>query len=103
MSPPSRNEAISSIEQAIVDGRVLELDYEDKDGSRTVRAVEPFGLTATEDNWYLMAWCRLRRGGRVFRFDRIHRATVTDELAPDRSLDEVAGHYSHHLQPVLFD
>ena len=96
-------DAMRVIEQAIVDGEVVELDYTDKDGALTTRAVEPFGLTSTDDNWYLMAWCRLRQEGRVFRFDRIHGARTTGEAAPDRSLREVAGGYVHHLQPVLFD
>lgn len=99
----AERQAMRVVEQAIVDGVVVELDYTDKDGVTTTRAVEPFGLTSTEDNWYLMAWCRLRREGRVFRFDRIHAARATGEAAPDRTLREVAAGYAHHLQPVLFD
>ena len=103
MGASQKSEAVSTIEQAIVDGLVVDIEYTDKDGAVTTRTVEPFGLTSTDDNWYLMAWCRLRQDGRVFRFDRIHRAVATSERAPDRSLQEVAGIYSHHLQPVLFD
>jgi predicted DNA-binding transcriptional regulator YafY len=103
MGSSARSDAMRTIERAIVDGVVVELDYVDKDGERTQRAVEPYGLTSTQENWYLMAWCRLRHEGRVFRFDRIHGARATDERAPDRSLHDVAGHYAEHLQPVLFD
>lgn len=103
MGERPQNDAMRAIELAMVDGRVVELDYEDKDGERTQRAVEPYGLTSTGDNWYLMAWCRLRHEGRVFRFDRIHGARVTEERSVERSLDEVAGGYAQHLQPVLFD
>jgi predicted DNA-binding transcriptional regulator YafY len=103
MGASEKSEALRTIEQAIVDGVVVDIDYTDKDGARTRRAVEPYGLTSTDDNWYLMAWCRLRNEGRVFRFDRIHGATATAEPAPDRALQEVAGHYAAQLQPVLFD
>jgi predicted DNA-binding transcriptional regulator YafY len=103
MGGTEKSEALRTIEQAMVDGVVVDIDYTDKDGTRTQRAVEPFGLTSTDENWYLMAWCRLRQEGRVFRFDRIHGATATDERAPDRALNEVAGHYASRLQPVLFD
>jgi predicted DNA-binding transcriptional regulator YafY len=96
-------DVVRAVEHAMVDGRVVALDYVDKDGVATRREVEPFGLTSKDDNWYLMAWCRLRNEGRVFRFDRIHGAAVTDELSGDRSLREVAGGYADHLQPVLFD
>jgi predicted DNA-binding transcriptional regulator YafY len=100
---PAESAVLCTVEQAILEGVVVELDYTDRDGARTVRAVEPFGLTSTDDNWYLMAWCRLRNGGRVFRFDRIHGATSTTETAPQRSLDEIAGGYAEQLRPVLQD
>ena len=55
------------------------------------RLVEPYGLAGGQDHWYLMAWCRLRGGGRSFRLDRMQGARVTDERAPERELHEVAG------------
>jgi predicted DNA-binding transcriptional regulator YafY len=83
---------VRAVETAVTRRRVLELDYVDRDGQRTDhRLVEPYGLAGSEDHWYLMAWCRLRDGGRTFRLDRIHGARVTDEAAPDRELHEVAG------------
>ena len=103
MHRSEKSDALRTVEQAIVDGVVVEIEYADREGAVTRRAVEPFGLTTTEDNWYLMAWCRLRDEGRVFRFDRIHGATATAERAPVRPLQDVAGNYSQHLQPVLFD
>ena len=36
------------------------------------------------EHWYLLAWCRLRDGARVFRLDRIRSATWTDEVVPGR-------------------
>jgi predicted DNA-binding transcriptional regulator YafY len=95
------NDVVRVVEQAILDGVVVELDYTDRDGARTRRPVEPFGLTHTEDDWYLMAWCRLRQAGRVFRFDRIAAATPTQERVPPRSLEDVAGDYAARLRPLL--
>ncbi len=43
-------------------------------GAATRRAVEPVALAATGGHWYLLAWCRLRRGPRWFRTDRITAA-----------------------------
>ncbi|HZN13768.1 MAG TPA: YafY family protein [Acidimicrobiales bacterium] len=94
---------LRTVERAVLDGVVVELDYTDRDGARTVRAVEPFGVTGTNDNWYLMGWCRLRNDGRVFRFDRIHAAATTGEPVPRRSLDEVAGNYADRLMPIFQD
>ena len=97
---PSARDVVRTVEQAMLDGVVVELDYTDRDGTRTYRPVEPFGLTSTHDNWYLMAWCRLRGEGRVFRFDRIEGARATEEPVEARSLEDVAGDYVHHLRPI---
>ncbi len=81
-----------AVETAVADRKVLELDYVDRSGQRTERRrVEPYGLAGSQDHWYLMAWCRLRGGGRSFRLDRMQGARVTDERAPERELHEVAG------------
>lgn len=97
----ARTPVLEAVEQAILDQAVLEIDYVDKDGGRTVRSVEPFGFTGTEENWYLLGWCRLRNCGRTFRLDRIHHAALTGETAPARSLREVAGEFADHMQPLL--
>jgi len=83
---------VKAVETAVARRRVLEVDYVDRTGQRTERRfVEPYGFAGSEDHWYLMAWCRLRGGGRTFRLDRMQAARVTDEAAPDRELHEVAG------------
>jgi predicted DNA-binding transcriptional regulator YafY len=78
------------IQEAITAGHVLRLDYADRDGQRTTREVEPVAFAATRHQWYLMAWCRLRDGGRAFRVDRIRAAVDTGELAPQRSYQDLA-------------
>jgi predicted DNA-binding transcriptional regulator YafY len=75
------------VEHAIVQRRVLRLDYVDKDGAPTDRFVEPAAVLGVHPNWYLWAWCRLREGPRVFRLDRIRGAVMLDEVAPDRGMD----------------
>jgi predicted DNA-binding transcriptional regulator YafY len=75
------------VEHAIVQARVLELDYVDKDGRTTTRAVEPVAVLGVHPNWYLWGWCRLREAPRSFRLDRISGAVMLDEQAPDRGLD----------------
>jgi predicted DNA-binding transcriptional regulator YafY len=83
---------VRAVERAVAERKVLELDYVDRSGQRTERReVEPYGLAGGQDHWYLMAWCRLRGGGRTFRLDRMKAARVTDAPAPERELHEVAG------------
>ncbi len=99
-----RTPIVRAVETAVAGRRVLELDYVDRTGQRTERRlVEPYGLAGAEHHWYLMAWCRLRDGGRTFRFDRIRAARVTDETAPPRELHEVAGDIAEHLRQTDFE
>jgi predicted DNA-binding transcriptional regulator YafY len=65
---------------------VLRLTYLDRDGARTERVVEPVVLAAVRGRqWYLVAHCRLRRGPRAFRIDRVVHAAPTGERAPAHS------------------
>jgi predicted DNA-binding transcriptional regulator YafY len=74
-----------AIQEAITARHVLLLDYRDRRGALTVRAVEPVAFAGTRAHWYLLAWCRLRDGARAFRVDRIVAAADTGEPAPHRS------------------
>ena len=84
---PSQPRPPAVAEHAIVQRRVLEIDYIDKRDERTVRVVEPVAVLGVQPSWYLWAWCRLREAPRAFRLDRIRGAVMTDEIAPDRGLD----------------
>ncbi|MFL6122687.1 helix-turn-helix transcriptional regulator [Actinophytocola sp.] len=72
------------IEEALAARHVLRLDYVDKHGTPTERAVEPVMFLAGKAAWYLVGWCRLRAELRVFRLDRIVAAHDTGQPAPDR-------------------
>jgi predicted DNA-binding transcriptional regulator YafY len=85
-APPT---VIRAVEDGILRRVVLQLDYEDRFGANTQRAVEAHGLFSSQSGWYLIAWCRMRNGPRVFRLDRINEASATDESIPERDLDEV--------------
>ncbi len=80
---------IRAVEDGIMRRVVLDLDYEDRFGAATKRAVEAHGLFSSSHGWYLVGWCRMRNGPRVFRLDRINEASATDESIPERDLDEV--------------
>jgi predicted DNA-binding transcriptional regulator YafY len=85
--PRPRSPVPSVVERGIVDRRVVRLTYQDDEGTITHRDVEPVSLVGSDSHWYLVAWCRLREAGRVFRMDRIRSARLTTETAPERSLD----------------
>jgi predicted DNA-binding transcriptional regulator YafY len=80
-----------TLEDAVASATVVRLDYRDGRGVRTRREVEGAGFFGAGDGWYLGAWCRLRHDRRLFRLDRIEKASLTKERAPKRDLDDVLG------------
>ena len=78
-----------AIQEAVIARHVLVLDYRDRRDVVTVREVEPVAFAGTRNQWYLLAWCRLRDSGRAFRVDRILAVADTGEPAPRRSYRDV--------------
>ncbi|WP_067800449.1 helix-turn-helix transcriptional regulator [Actinomadura formosensis] len=93
VTPPDAGEPASVpavLEEAMSARRVVRLGYVDADGAETERDVEPVAFTAVSLRWYLIGWCRLRDGARVFRIDRVRRAALLDEPAPERSFEDMS-------------
>lgn len=65
----------------------LAIAYRDKDGAPTERTIWPFALGFFEKVKAIMAWCELRDDFRMFRVDRVERATTTDQRMPRRRLE----------------
>ncbi|MFC6884712.1 helix-turn-helix transcriptional regulator [Actinomadura yumaensis] len=90
LTPAGRGDPASVpavLEEAVSTRRVVRLGYVDRDGAETERDVEPVAFTASANGWYLTAWCRMRGGCRIFRTDRVRRAVLLDETAPERAAD----------------
>ncbi|MFC9892614.1 helix-turn-helix transcriptional regulator [Nocardia sp. NPDC127579] len=89
------------IGQAIERGLVLRMGYLDQHGRISERAIEPVELVNGQRGWYLIAWCRLRGGFRVFRLDRMRDLTLTDLLAPIRPREGYpSGPSDHQVRAV---
>jgi biotin operon repressor len=86
--PAGSQPGVRQLIEALTDLRVVLLDYRDRHGAVSRRAVEPIGLIRADHgrHWYLIAWCRSRSAVRGFRVDRIAAAEVTDEHFADRDL-----------------
>lgn len=78
---------LTSIQNAIVQKTIVRIEYENTNGERSTREVEPIGLTFYSLNWHLIAWCHQRRDYRDFRTSRIQNLTVT--LMPFRINDHI--------------
>lgn len=57
---------------ALVRRQVIEIEYSALSSNRcSTRLIEPIGLFYYSWHWHFIAWCRLRKGYRDFRLDRI--------------------------------
>ncbi|MGB3180625.1 MAG: YafY family protein [Cyclobacteriaceae bacterium] len=69
---------LTALQFALTNFFLTRITYTNEVGHSTGREIEPFALLSTE-NWLLIAWCRLRKGFRYFRLDRITQMQVLTE------------------------
>lgn len=69
---------LSDLQNALTNYNLVKIAYINKENSTTERMIEPFALLNSE-NWYLVAYCRLRKEFRFFRLDRIQSIKVQSE------------------------
>ena len=96
---PSSRTIRSALEEAMSEQRVIRIRYTSKDGSTTIRDVEPVLFASTNGQWYLVGWCRLRDAIRWFIVSRIDRATVTKTACGGHTIHEV-GEPPANARPV---
>ncbi len=80
--PPDRNEKldIKQVLDAAIHKKVLRIAYfTGATFEVNEREIEPIGIYSLRSNWYLIAWCRLRKDYRNFRVDRIKNFEVLSE------------------------
>ncbi|MFN8342480.1 MAG: YafY family protein [Cyclobacteriaceae bacterium] len=70
---------LTTIQRALVHKDVLRIEYSNSEEQLTTRDVEPIGIFYYSLNWHLIAWCRLRKGYRDFRVNRIRKLAPTGE------------------------
>ena len=71
---------LSILQTALTNFRITEIQYSSIETDLiTNRAIEPFALYSTKENWLLIAYCRLRNDFRTFRLDRMESVKVRAE------------------------
>jgi predicted DNA-binding transcriptional regulator YafY len=68
------------LSSAIHTSQRVAIAYSSSRKENTRRTVEPYGITGWRGHWYLIGYCCLRQGYRVFRLDRIQHAEVLSEI-----------------------
>jgi predicted DNA-binding transcriptional regulator YafY len=87
---------LSDLQFALTNFYVTRIDYINEANQTSNRLIEPFALLSTQENWLLVAWCRLRNEFRFFRLDRIKKLEMlTEQFTPHKmTLQEYF--YKHH-------
>ncbi|WP_341906984.1 YafY family protein [Fluviicola taffensis] len=77
---------LSSLQLALTNFNLVKMKYQKADDDATSeRIIEPFALLTVNENWLLLAWCRLRKEFRFFRLDRIKGILVqNDKFEPHK-------------------
>lgn len=76
---------VMMLSSAVQSGRRVLLRYRSSRGEETVRAFDPYGIAQHRRYWYVIGYCHLRKGQRLFRLDRITQIEMTDETFPQKA------------------
>jgi predicted DNA-binding transcriptional regulator YafY len=75
---------VTLLSSAIKVGRRVRLRYRSARDEVTERAFDPYGIALHGGGWYVIGYCHLRQGERLFRLDRIAHVECTEETFPSR-------------------
>jgi predicted DNA-binding transcriptional regulator YafY len=71
---------LTTLQLALTNYKLAKLKYHATETDQvTERIIEPFAIYSTQENWLLIAYCRLRAEFRSFRLDRIISLNILSE------------------------
>lgn len=82
-----KSNSLSEIQMAILNFRVVDINYEKENKEKSFRLIEPVALYSQNNNWIVVAWCQLRDDFRAFRLDRIKNFKILQNTFEDRKFD----------------
>jgi predicted DNA-binding transcriptional regulator YafY len=88
-------ESFQTVAGATASRKRIQIHYYKRSSDETdERVLSPQRLVYYRDNWYLDAWCHLRKGLRTFALDNIRQVRLLDKRAKDVDSDTLNAHYS---------
>ena len=73
------------LQSTISNYQTIKMDYLSLENKQSQREIEPFALYTTQDNWVLIAFCKLRGDFRAFRLDCIQKIeTLSKHFEPHK-------------------
>jgi predicted DNA-binding transcriptional regulator YafY len=88
------------LSEAIQQRQCIAIHYRSHHDAVTHRIVEPYGLAGWWGHWYLVGYCRLRQGYRLFRLDRLQTIQVQTETFARAEDFDVQTYLKEHLGKV---
>lgn len=70
---------LSELQFALTNFLLTRIEYTSEKNESLSRFIEPFALLSINENWLLIAFCRLRDNFRYFRLDRIKQIEIQAE------------------------
>lgn len=78
-SNPNAYNKFIDIKTAIIQSKVIEIEYINTYNEKSYRKIEPLRLDFKYQAWYLRAYCLEKQDYRTFRISRIKKATITTQ------------------------
>lgn len=67
------------LQSAISNYQIVTINYLSLENNRSNRELEPFALYTTQENWVLIAFCKLKNDFRAFRLDCIQKLKISEK------------------------
>jgi predicted DNA-binding transcriptional regulator YafY len=99
---PASGETLLLIAEAARRQRTLRIGYARRDGTRSTRQIDPFGLVARRGRWYVPARDHASDELRTFRADRITQATIGGPASPPEQGFDASAHVVQMLARLPF-
>jgi predicted DNA-binding transcriptional regulator YafY len=81
---------VLTLSAAAQQGRRVWLTYRSWREEETARELDPYGLVYRAGRWYVVGWCHLRGGVRIFRLDRVQQIELRPQMfTPPVAFDSV--------------
>ena len=72
ISNAQNSSSLMQVQPALTNFQMLSITYRNEEGIQTERQIEPYAIYySLQENWTLIAFCRLRNDYRLFRLDRM--------------------------------
>ena len=72
------SEYLIQLQSTISNYQTVKINYLSLENKQSQREIEPFALYTTQENWVLIAFCRLKKDFRAFRLDCIQKMQVLE-------------------------